>query len=520
KSDPLEGAHQAKGIVLNEWNMEYLRKFVENGPTKYPGSNYIVRPDGKRKKITDETREAVLEELQPGYIVERHLLDGDVALFNRQPSLHRMSMMCHKIKVLPYKTLRINPAVCAPYNADFDGDEMNLHVPQTEEARAEAEVLMDVQKQLISPGYGRSAIGCIHDGISGNYMLTKDLSFDKQTASDILISIGLYDFKLPNKKMISGKELFSALLPNDFNYLGKTKSGDPVTITKGQLIEGVMDKNSIGGEGHGDILRLLHKQYGPSETCKILHFMFKLGIEVLLRVGLTSGVLDVDLPKDAQKEVENLIVKAEEDVQKLIDSYHNKTLESYPGKTLEQTLEFKILETLNRARNGCGGIIKAHVKEYHNSAVMINSGARGNILNLIQMSACVGQQALRGKRIEKGYSGRTLSCFKKGDLSPAAHGFVRTGFKNGLNPKEFFFHAITGRDGLMDTALRTPKSGYLYRRLANALQDLRVEYDETVRDANGMIIQFSYGEDGMDVSKSESGQIDVKRIVELVKHGA
>ena len=133
------------------------------------------------------------------------------------------------------------------------------------------------------------------------------------------------------------------------------------------------------------------------------------------------------------------------------------------------------------------------------------------------MSACVGQQALRGKRIDKGYAGRTLSCFKKGDLSPAARGFVRTGFKGGLNPKEFFFHAITGRDALMDTALRTPKSGYLYRRLANALQDLRVEYDETVRDANGMIIQYKYGEDGIDVSRSESGQVDVKRIVEMTK---
>jgi DNA-directed RNA polymerase subunit A' len=133
------------------------------------------------------------------------------------------------------------------------------------------------------------------------------------------------------------------------------------------------------------------------------------------------------------------------------------------------------------------------------------------------MSACVGQQALRGKRIEKGYSGRTLSCFNKGDLTPEARGFIIHGFKQGINPKEFFFHEITGRDALMDTALRTPKSGYLYRRLANALQDLRVEYDGTVRDANGRIIQFSYGEDGIDVSRSEQGVINVKRIIGLVK---
>ncbi|MBD3318359.1 DNA-directed RNA polymerase subunit A' [Candidatus Woesearchaeota archaeon] len=504
--------------VINEWNMAYLKKFVENGPDKYPGSNYIIRPDGKRKKITDETKEAALEELQPGYIVERHLLDGDVALFNRQPSLHRMSMMCHKIKVLPYKTLRLNPAVCAPYNADFDGDEMNLHVPQTEEARAEAEILMDVQTQLISPGYGRSAVGCIHDGISGNYVLTKDLEFDRQTAIDILSSIGYFDFsKLPHKKKISGKEIFSALLPKDFNYVGTTKQGEKVTVRDGQIIEGVMDIKAIGGEGNGDLLRLLHKQYGPAATVEMLHYIFKLGIEVLLRTGLTSAIGDVDLPPSARKEINELLTKAEEEVQGFIDAYEAGTLEAFPGRTVKQTLELKIIQVLNKARNGCGNVIKNNVHENFNSHVLINSGARGNILNVVQMSACVGQQALRGSRIDKGYSGRTLSCFKKGDLSPAARGFVRTGFKNGLNPKEFFFHAITGRDALMDTALRTPKSGYLYRRLANALQDLRVEYDNTVRDANGMIIQFEYGEDGIDVSRSESGTIDVKRIVELIK---
>ena len=139
---------------VTKWNMEYLKKFIEKGPQKYPGANYIIRPDGKKKKITDETKEASLEEIQPGYTVERHLMDGDIAIFNRQPSLHRMSMMSHKIKVLPGRTLRLNPTVCHPYNADFDGDEMNLHIPQTEEARAEADILMEVQTQLISLRYG------------------------------------------------------------------------------------------------------------------------------------------------------------------------------------------------------------------------------------------------------------------------------------------------------------------------------------------------------------------------------
>ncbi|HME86841.1 MAG TPA: DNA-directed RNA polymerase subunit A', partial [Candidatus Nanoarchaeia archaeon] len=152
---------------VTEWNMEYLKEFVKKGPEQYPGSNYIIRPDGKKKKITSETQEACLEELQPGYVVERHLMDGDIAIFNRQPSLHRMSMMCHKVRIMPGKTLRLNVAVCAPYNADFDGDEMNLHIPQTEEARAEAENLMLVQTQIISPRYGLAVIGGIQDALSG-----------------------------------------------------------------------------------------------------------------------------------------------------------------------------------------------------------------------------------------------------------------------------------------------------------------------------------------------------------------
>ncbi|MBI2665492.1 DNA-directed RNA polymerase subunit A', partial [Candidatus Woesearchaeota archaeon] len=159
---------------VTEWNKEYLKKFVENGPKIYPGANYVIKSDGKRKTITDETKQEILDEFAVGCIVDRHLMDGDISLFNRQPSLHRMSMMCHKVRVLPGRTFRLNPAVCHPYNADFDGDEMNLHIPQNEEARAEAKILMLVETQLISPGYGLSVVGCIHDGITGNYLLTKE----------------------------------------------------------------------------------------------------------------------------------------------------------------------------------------------------------------------------------------------------------------------------------------------------------------------------------------------------------
>jgi DNA-directed RNA polymerase subunit A' len=509
---------------VNDWNIDYLKKFVEKGPAEYPGANYIVRPDGKKKKITDETMEASLEEVQPGYTVERHLLDGDIAIFNRQPSLHRMSMMCHRIRVLPGKTLRLNPAVCHPYNADFDGDEMNLHIPQTEEARSEAEILMEVQTQLISPRYGLSVIGCIQDAISGNYVLTKGMEFSREDAVDLLISAGVTDLsRLPRKEKVSGKEVFSALLPSDFNFTGHSKfkdenGSDDVVISNGKLVKGAMDRNNLG-EGSGLLLRNIHKRYGKEYTIELLGNIFRLGIRVLLRYGFSTAISDTDLPAEAKEKINEVLETARRDVENLITQFREERLEAFPGKSAAETLELKILELLNKSRNKAGELVAEYADKKSHTMIMALSGARGNIINLAQMAACVGQQALRGKRIELGFAGRTLSCFKKGDLSPSAHGFISNGFKSGLMPSEFFFGAMTGRDSLMDTALRTPKSGYLYRRLANAMQDLKVEYDDTVREASGKIIQFRYGEDGMDVSKSENGQINVKRIIKTVMGG-
>jgi DNA-directed RNA polymerase subunit A' len=499
---------------VTEWNAEYLKKYVEKGPGQYPGANYIVRPDGRKKKITDETKEQLLEEIQPGYSVERHIMDGDIAIFNRQPSLHRMSMMCHRVKVLPHKTFRLNPAVCAPYNADFDGDEMNLHIPQTEEARAEAEILMQVQTQLISPRYGLSIIGCIQDAISGNYLLTRREKMTKQEAIDLLASARITEFsRLPNKENISGAEVFSCVLPPDFDFTGKDRSGSEVIIKKGKLMSGTMDKANLG-EGSGLMLRTMHKKYGPQSTINTLGNIFRLGIEALLKFGFSPAISDVDLPTEANQKIQEVMNVAIQKAYELIDVFHKNELEAFPGRSIKETLELKVLEILNKARNEAGQIVAQYNNKKTAMMVMTLSGSRGNALNLAQMSGSVGQQAMRGKRIGKGYNKRTLSCFEKDDLGPGAHGFIRNSFKSGLTPSEFFFGAMTGRDSLMDTALRTPKSGYLYRRLANALQDLRVEYDATVRDATGRIVQFEYGEDSIDVSKSEKGILNVKKLLE------
>lgn len=497
---------------VTSWNLGYIRVFVENGNKKYPGANYIIKPDGKRKTLTEETKEEILGELAEGYTVERHLINGDIALFNRQPSLHRMSMMCHRVRVLPGRTFRLNPAVCNPYNADFDGDEMNFHIPQTEEARAEAQILMMVETQLISPRYGLSVVGGIHDAITGNYLLTQELVLTREEAVDLLYTCGVTDFaRLPVKDKIDGKEVFSVLLPADFNYIGKDRAGNDVKIVNGILKTGVMDKANLGQES-GLMLRNMYERYGPAFTADVLGKISKLGIAVLSRRGFTIGIRDMDLSAEAQEEIKDVIAKAEKEALMLIDQYQKGTLEPLPGRSAEETVELRILESLNKARNKSGDIAMKQVKDSA-ALIMARCGSRGNALNIAQMTAIVGQQALRGKRISHGFTGRTLSYYQRNDISPKARGFITNNFKSGLTPSEFFFGAMTGRDALMDTALRTPKSGYLYRRLSNAMQDLKVEYDGSVRDASGKIVQFVYGEDGLDVSKTKNGVVDVKQVL-------
>ncbi len=500
---------------VTEWNLEYCKNLVKNGPHKYPGANYVIKGGIKKKQITADTQEQLYNELEPGDVVERHAIDGDISLFNRQPSLHRMSIMSHKIKVLPGKSFRLNPAVTAPYNADFDGDEMNLHLPQTEEARAEADILMQVQTQIITPKNGSNIMGCMEDSITGNYLLTKHLSFTKEKAIEILGHIGMEEF--PSlKESVTGKELFSALLPNDFDFYGESKNNEEIIVRKGKLISGTIDEATIG-ETDGTLLRAIFKKYGPEACARVLTNTFRLGIAVLLEEGFTTSLKDSDLPESIKEKVQTVVNDAKKVVDSLIRRYHDKQLDVLPGKTLKETLEIEILRELNTVRNRVGSIIKESASEFNPTIMMARSGAKGNILNLAQIAACIGQQALRGARIKEGYLKRTLSVFKKNDLSPKARGFIESSFKSGLGPVEFFFGAITGRDSLMDTALRTPKSGYLYRRLANALQDLKIEYDETVRDANKTILQFTYGEDGVEVSKSEKGIIDIKSIIKQVK---
>ena len=502
---------------VTSMNLETMKELITKGE-EYPGANYVIRPDGKRIKVTEESKKERIDELLPGFVVERHLKDGDIVLFNRQPSLHRMSMMAHKVRVLPGKTFRLNLCVCTPYNADFDGDEMNLHVPQTEEARTEARLLMKVQTQIRSPRFAGPIIGAIHDHVTGLSYLTSG-QVTEQEAADYLAQTN-YQGELPKSHngMIDGKEIFSLFLPKGLNAKFMGKSKQTTVIKDGKMIKGTIDDRAIGAMS-GKLLEEIIRKEGPEGIREFLDNITKLGIVYLDRKGFTTGLDDEDLPTKAREDIGKILKNSEKKVDELIEQYRSKTLKPSKGKTVEDTLEELVMLELNDARTKAGETAEQSLSEHNYALVMAKTGARGSMLNITQMSACIGQQAVRGKRILRGYRARTLPHFKRGDLGSKSRGFVSASYKSGMDPIEFFFHAMGGRESLTDTAMRTPKSGYMQRRLINAMQDIVVDYNETVRDGRGVIIQFKYGEDGIDPSRSHRGTIPIKKITRDIQRG-
>ena len=516
--------------TVSNWNIEKLKTLVFNGPNNYPGANYIIRPDGVKIRLDYvNDRQMVADSIVPGYIIERHLSDSDIVIFNRQPSLHRMSIMAHYVRVLPYRTFRLHPAVCPPYNADFDGDEMNLHVPQSEEARSEAALLMAVQDQLISPRYGGPIIGGIRDFITGAYILTSDGSYLSKEEFFNLALLGGYAGTLPEpkgekdgKKLYTGRQLFSLFLPKDFNFIITSKwnksikgEGKDVVIKNGELISGVIDKASIGAEEPDSVLHRIAKDYGNDVAQQFLNSILVMLKTFITHRGFTYGYSDLWLSEDTHKEITEVIKKAYDKIGELIQQYKEGTLPLTRGLSPEEALELYLVNELSRARDRAGRLADRSFPNDNAGVIMASTGARGSTLNIGQMTAVLGQQSIRGKRIHKGYHNRSLPHFKINDTNPDAKGFVKSNYRDGLTPLEFFFHAMGGREGLVDTAVRTQQSGYMQRRLINALEHLKLEYDSTVRDPHGNIIQYLYGEDGIDPAKSDHGEaVNISRIIE------
>ena len=522
-----------RAIIHNRWVWE------KNNPDEYfPEHLEVYCPHCGSPAVEDEHGNVYRTEVEdrlsnydrdgnprPGVIVERHLIDGDVAIFNRQPSLHRMSMLVHEVRVMPGKTFRFNLADCTPYNADFDGDEMNLHVIQSEEARAEAKILMRVQEHIITPRYGGAVIGGIHDHISGAYLLTHGQRvIPKELAMEVLGSVG-WDGDMPDEVTskdgvvgYKGADLLSLIVPAGFKLNYTSRSGDEVKVTSKGLVSGTIDKRGIGAED-GRLLDAVVQTHGTDKGAEFLNRMTKMTIAICTSLGFTTGIDDEDLPLAAIKEISEINVRASDEVDTELAKFgkNGRGYETRPGRTPIETLEENILQILDSAKAESGNVAKSYLGEDNSAVIMATSGARGSMDNLAMMAGSIGQPKVRGKRLERGYQDRVLSHFPRGVKGAEEKGFVSSSFKQGLQPTEFFMLSVSGRESLVDTAVRTSKSGYMQRRLINAMDDLKVSEDEngSVRNTADRIIQFEYGEDGIDPARSRKGlPFDITKVLD------
>uniref|UniRef100_A0A3B4BD94 DNA-directed RNA polymerase subunit n=1 Tax=Periophthalmus magnuspinnatus TaxID=409849 RepID=A0A3B4BD94_9GOBI len=408
--------------------------------------------------------------------VERHMCDGDIVIFNRQPTLHKMSMMGHRVRILPWSTFRLNLSVTTPYNADFDGDEMNLHLPQSLETRAEIQELAMVPRMIVTPQSNRPVMGIVQDTLTAVRKFTKrDVFLERVNIMNLLMFLSTWDGKMPQPAILkprplwTGKQIFSLIIPGHINVI-RTHSTHP-------------DDEDSGP----------YKHISPGDT-KVQRRLYNTSVDEGLychSIGIGDSIADAKTYLDIQ----NTIKKAKQDV---IEKAHNNELEPTPGNTLRQTFENQVNRILNDARDKTGSSAQKSLSEYNNFKSMVVAGSKGSKINISQVIAVVGQQNVEGKRIPFGFKHRTLPHFIKDDYGPESRGFVENSYLAGLTPTEFFFHAMGGREGLIDTAVKTAETGYIQRRLIKSMESVMVKYDGTVRNSINQVVQLRYGEDGSD----------------------
>ena len=499
--------------TVTQHNMDDMRNLISRGPAKHPGAKYIIRTDGKMIDLSMLINRSDAH-LEYGYIVERHLKDDDLVLFNRQPSLHKMSIMGHRVKVLKFSTFRLNLSVTSPYNADFDGDEMNMFVPQSYETFAEIKEIMAVPRQIVSPQANKPVMGIVQDSLLGVMLFTrKDNFIDKETVMNLCMQMegasvetALNMLPMPAilkpKPLWTGKQMMSLIIP-DVNMVRKTGAGKHkispedvrertnyasvndkmIIISRGELIQGEFTK-AVVGSSSGGLNHIIWREKGPTFARDFLTGCQNVVNRWLIEHGFTVGVEDTIAALKTNKLISDTLVSHKKKVEKIINKSHLGTLSCQPGKNMIESFEANVNKKLNEARDKAGDYAYKNLAASNKIQNMVKAGSKGTYLNISQIMGCVGQQNVEGKRIPFGFQNRSLPHFTKFDYGPKSKGFVESNYITGLNAEEFFFHAMGGREGLIDTAVKTSETGYIQRRLVKALEDVMVKYDGTVRNCS------------------------------------
>ncbi|RDB19957.1 DNA-directed RNA polymerase I subunit rpa1 [Hypsizygus marmoreus] len=557
-------------------NFHEMRQQVIIGPRGYPGASMVEYEDGRQQsldKLTVEQRTAIANQLltpQEGdrgtsgrrglYTrtpainkkVYRHLRDGDILILNRQPTLHKPSMMAHKARVLQgEKTIRMHYANCNSYNADFDGDEMNIHFPQNQVARAEAMMLANTDNQYLVPTSGNPLRGLIQDHVvAGVWMTTQDAFFTREEYFQLLYGalrpedsesrlVTLPPTIWKPKPLWTGKQIISTVLKNivsdklqGLNLHAKTKvpgylwgadsKEDQVIFMDGELLCGVLDKAAFGATDYG-LVHSVYELYGPDIAGQLLGILSRLFTKFLQHRAFTCRMDDLTLTPDGNAKRAELLEKGKNlGTEGAIENF--PSLSSLPEDDVPEALT-SLLEDVLRDDNKMAGLdvtVKTKLSKltssisdaciphglwrkfpHNHMQTMTLSGAKGTAVNARQISCALGQQELEGRRVPVMVSGKTLPCFRPFETKAIAGGYVASRFLTGVKPQEFYFHCMAGREGLIDTAVKTSRSGYLQRCLIKHLEGIRVHYDHTVRGSDNSVYQFRYGGDAIDVTKQK-----------------
>jgi DNA-directed RNA polymerase beta' subunit len=475
---------------------------IERDGSNIPLSSILTYPS--RKRIN----------LNIGDVVHRHIKNGDIILLNRQPTLHKGSMLAKRARVMEGKTFRMNLATTKTFNADFDGDEMNIHVPQSLESRAELEILSATKHNIISAQASKPNIAIVQDSLLAAFLMTNenlpitenqffDISMHGKRGGNYLWSEKRVEtiktvLKMKGQDPIvyNGRGLISLLLPDDFIYEKKNDAHSKeayVRIYRGIMYEGAFDKNILGAS-HNSIIQVLNKEYGSDTAAEFITNIQFITNKWLLVNGFSVGLEDCLITSPDN------VVRIQDKISRCyVEAEGIEVTTTNPG-----IREVRVAAALSKAKDVGMKIAKDSMSTTNNLISTVHSGSKGDFFNIAQLTGLLGQQNLLGKRVVPtlNHGKRTLPHYPFGKLDKEveyeSRGFAKNSFIHGLNPEEYFFHAMSGREGICDTAMGTAKSGYIQRRIIKVCEDIQVKYDGSVRDTTGNVYQMTYGDNGFD----------------------
>jgi len=429
-------------------------------------------------------------------------------------------VLVHNDGLINQSELKIQSGHCRnAVELPFDGDEMNMHMPQNELSESELRNLAAIPYQIISPSSNAPIIGIYQDSMLGSYQFTREgVDFNPRQAMNLLMGYGNVDMKeLRSKKRITSFDILSQITP-PISLKYKTKlfedgedasiSNNVLEIANGKYLRGQADKG-VFGSGTKGVLNRICNDFGNMACSNYIDDLQQVITEYMKTSAYSVGISDLISDRKTTDQVLHVISSKMNDVKEITDKVHLGILENNSGKTNAQEFEIQIGNVLNNATSETGKIGVKSLDASNRFVKIVKSGSKGSMLNISQMISCLGQQSIDGKRVPYGFDNRTLPHFSKYDDSPEARGFVKNSYISGLTAPELFFHAMGGRMGLIDTAVKTSQTGYIQRRLVKGLEDLKVEYDGTVRNNMGKIVQFTYGDDGAETTRVENQSISL-----------